>query len=59
MASVTLRYEYADGDRVKVKIRVKASYPDAINEAKTNAVAAVRELADSQRITAGEIDPEQ
>ena len=43
MATVTLRYVFADGDRITVSVAVEDSYPDAIDEARATASRAFRE----------------
>jgi hypothetical protein len=43
MASVTVAYHYADGDRQVVTVKVEDSYPDALDQAKGTALAAYRE----------------
>lgn len=43
MATVTLRYVFADGDNIGVSIEVDDSYPDALDEARATAVRAFRE----------------
>lgn len=44
MATITASYEYADGDIVTVSIDMPTPYPDALNEAKVNCVAMLREV---------------
>ena len=44
MASVKIRYTFLDGETIDVKVKVKASYPDAVAEARANAIATARDL---------------
>ena len=43
MATVALRYTFADGDRISVSVTVEDSYPDAVDEARATATRAFRE----------------
>lgn len=44
MASVTVVHRWADGSAVSVCIDLKPNYPDAIDEARSQAVRGVRDL---------------
>lgn len=44
MASVSITHRWADGSGTHVKVTVDPSYPDAVNEAKANAVAAMKDM---------------
>lgn len=43
MASARATYRWADGGELDCEVRVSASYPDAIDEAKTQTLALLRE----------------
>lgn len=43
MATARVVYTWADEDQLVCEIRVNASYPDAVNEAKTQAMGMFRE----------------
>ena len=43
MATVTIKYGFADGDSILAQVEVPESYPDAIDEARAQAVRAFRE----------------
>lgn len=44
MANVTASYYYADGEMATVSVDVENDYPDAIDEARVNAIRGLREL---------------
>lgn len=44
MAMIQITHQWADGSATQVRIRVDASFPDAVAEAKANAVAAMRDM---------------
>lgn len=43
MARVTIRYTFSDGDALAAQVDVPASYPDALDEARMQAVRAFRD----------------
>ena len=52
MASVTIMCRFADGDRIGVRVKAETSFPDALAEARSEALTAfrgaVREVMDAQ-----------
>jgi len=43
MSAVMARYEYADGGSITITVQVAASYPDALDEARMQAIRGLRE----------------
>lgn len=44
MANVRITYTYSSGDEVEAEIHVDDSFPDCVDEARAQAVRAVREI---------------
>jgi hypothetical protein len=58
MAEVMIVYKFADGDTIQTSVKVEASYPDALDQAKATAVATFKDVLGSSVDTlAAEINP--
>lgn len=53
MAKVTIQRQWPDGDILAVSVKVDASYPDSVAEAKQQAVNA---FADALEVALAEVD---
>jgi hypothetical protein len=56
MAVAKITYQWADGDTMVCEVRVAESYPDAVAEAKAQAVAMLRDGQGVMRVASDEDD---
>lgn len=58
MAAVTITYQFDDDEALTITVEVDDSYPDAIAEARINAVRAYREAMGANTDATAELDDE-
>lgn len=52
MAKIHIRHEWTDGEVTEITVKIAASFPDSIAEAKATAVATLRDVFEISRTTA-------